>query len=140
MGQASSAWVASVVSSIVGWGPNRVPPGSDTPRRITDVPPWLSVSCSQGTYYHGQTEQCVPCPPGTYQEKEGQLSCDLCPRGDAFGPVGATNITGCTGEGAWSGAGRDARGTARAAASTVSHQPPSRRGEKPEHPPQKLIR
>uniref|UniRef100_A0A8C3EXA6 Signal peptide, CUB and EGF-like domain-containing protein 3 n=1 Tax=Corvus moneduloides TaxID=1196302 RepID=A0A8C3EXA6_CORMO len=56
------------------------------------------VSCSQGTYYHGQTEQCVPCPPGTYQEKEGQLSCDLCPRGDTFGPVGATNITGCTGQ------------------------------------------
>uniref|UniRef100_A0A8C4K8F5 Signal peptide, CUB and EGF-like domain-containing protein 2 n=1 Tax=Dromaius novaehollandiae TaxID=8790 RepID=A0A8C4K8F5_DRONO len=56
------------------------------------------VSCSQGTYYHGQTEQCVPCPPGTYQEKEGQLSCDLCPRSDAFGPVGATNITGCTGQ------------------------------------------
>uniref|UniRef100_A0A8C8A5L6 Signal peptide, CUB and EGF-like domain-containing protein 3 n=1 Tax=Otus sunia TaxID=257818 RepID=A0A8C8A5L6_9STRI len=56
------------------------------------------VSCSQGTYYHGQTEQCVPCPAGTYQEKEGQLSCDLCPRGDAFGPVGATNITGCTGQ------------------------------------------
>uniref|UniRef100_A0A663MDZ6 Signal peptide, CUB and EGF-like domain-containing protein 3 n=1 Tax=Athene cunicularia TaxID=194338 RepID=A0A663MDZ6_ATHCN len=54
--------------------------------------------CSQGTYYHGQTEQCVPCPAGTYQEKEGQLSCDLCPRGDAFGPVGATNITGCTGQ------------------------------------------
>uniref|UniRef100_A0A674HB49 Signal peptide, CUB domain and EGF like domain containing 3 n=1 Tax=Taeniopygia guttata TaxID=59729 RepID=A0A674HB49_TAEGU len=56
------------------------------------------VSCSQGTYYHGQTEQCVPCPPGTYQEKEGQLSCDLCPRGDTFGPIGATNITGCTGQ------------------------------------------
>ncbi|NXE50255.1 SCUB3 protein, partial [Casuarius casuarius] len=56
------------------------------------------VSCSQGTYYHGQTEQCVPCPPGTYQEKEGQLSCDLCPRSDAFGPVGATNVTGCTGQ------------------------------------------
>uniref|UniRef100_A0A8B9DGR0 Signal peptide, CUB and EGF-like domain-containing protein 3 n=1 Tax=Anser cygnoides TaxID=8845 RepID=A0A8B9DGR0_ANSCY len=54
--------------------------------------------CSQGTYYHGQTEQCVPCPSGTYQEKEGQLSCDLCPRSDAFGPVGATNITGCTGQ------------------------------------------
>uniref|UniRef100_A0A663MFE0 Signal peptide, CUB and EGF-like domain-containing protein 3 n=1 Tax=Athene cunicularia TaxID=194338 RepID=A0A663MFE0_ATHCN len=68
------------------------------PPRITDVPPRLSVSCSQGTYYHGQTEQCVPCPAGTYQEKEGQLSCDLCPRGDAFGPVGATNITGCTGQ------------------------------------------
>lgn len=41
----------------------------------------------------------MPCPPGTYQEKEGQLSCDLCPRGDTFGPIGATNITGCTGKG-----------------------------------------
>lgn len=40
----------------------------------------------------------MPCPPGTYQEKEGQLSCDLCPRGDTFGPSGATNITGCTGK------------------------------------------
>ncbi|XP_019369696.1 PREDICTED: signal peptide, CUB and EGF-like domain-containing protein 3 isoform X6 [Gavialis gangeticus] len=56
------------------------------------------VSCSQGTYYHGQMEQCVPCPPGTYQEKEGQLSCDHCPRGDAYGPAGATNVTSCAGQ------------------------------------------
>lgn len=74
-------------------------PGSDSHPATSLTPPRLSVSCSQGTYYHGQTEQCVPCPPGTYQEKEGQLSCDLCPRSDAFGPVGATNITSCTGEG-----------------------------------------
>lgn len=52
----------------------------------------------------------MPCPPGTYQEKEGQLSCDLCPRGDTFGPIGATNITGCTGK---EGTGW-ARGTLRA--------------------------
>uniref|UniRef100_U3IEN7 Signal peptide, CUB domain and EGF like domain containing 3 n=1 Tax=Anas platyrhynchos platyrhynchos TaxID=8840 RepID=U3IEN7_ANAPP len=57
------------------------------------------------------TEQCVPCPSGTYQEKEGQLSCDLCPRSDAFGPVGATNITGCTGKGAWRGFRGECLGT-----------------------------
>lgn len=44
-------------------------------------------------------EQCVPCPPGTYQEKDGQLSCDLCPGSDAYGPAGATNISACAGTG-----------------------------------------
>lgn len=56
-----------------------------------------SVSCPQGTYYHGQTEQCAPCPAGTFQEREGQLSCDLCPGSDAHGPLGATNVTTCAG-------------------------------------------
>ncbi|XP_044110854.1 signal peptide, CUB and EGF-like domain-containing protein 3 isoform X1 [Neovison vison] len=56
------------------------------------------VSCPQGTYYHGQTEQCVPCPAGTFQEREGQLSCDLCPGSDAHGPLGATNATTCAGQ------------------------------------------
>lgn len=89
-----------------GMGADVSPPLGTAPRHATDLQPWLSVSCSQGTYYHGQTEQCVPCPSGTYQEKEGQLSCDLCPRSDAFGPVGATNITGCTGRGEQRGPGR----------------------------------
>ncbi|NWJ11706.1 SCUB3 protein, partial [Crypturellus undulatus] len=82
-------------------GKGECPPGAAAaprPPARADVSTSLSVSCSQGTYYHGQTEQCVPCPPGTYQEKEGQLSCDLCPRGDTFGPAGATNVTGCTGQ------------------------------------------
>uniref|UniRef100_F6TP48 Signal peptide, CUB and EGF-like domain-containing protein 3 n=1 Tax=Ornithorhynchus anatinus TaxID=9258 RepID=F6TP48_ORNAN len=56
------------------------------------------VSCPQGTYSHGPTGQCAPCPPGTFQEKEGQLSCDLCPGSDAHGPPGATNMTACTGQ------------------------------------------
>nr|XP_021136801.1 signal peptide, CUB and EGF-like domain-containing protein 3 isoform X3 [Columba livia] len=73
-------------------------PGPAGELRAGTAAPGRQVCCSQGTYYHGQTEQCVPCPPGTYQEKEGQLSCDLCPRSDAFGPVGATNITSCTGQ------------------------------------------
>lgn len=71
----------------------------------------------------------MPCPPGTYQEKEGQLSCDLCPRGDTFGPIGATNITGCTGKEGTAGA----RGTLRAC-SGLQPQPLASRQESLEHP------
>lgn len=39
----------------------------------------------------------MPCPPGTFQEKEGQLACDLCPGSDGHGPVGARNISSCAG-------------------------------------------
>ncbi|XP_073522521.1 signal peptide, CUB and EGF-like domain-containing protein 3 isoform X3 [Phyllobates terribilis] len=56
------------------------------------------ASCLPGTYYHGQMDQCQPCPQGTYQEKEGQLLCDLCPGTEATGPSGATSILACGGE------------------------------------------
>ncbi|XP_053562764.1 signal peptide, CUB and EGF-like domain-containing protein 3 [Bombina bombina] len=55
------------------------------------------ASCPSGTYYNCQMDQCQTCPQGTYQEKEGQLSCDLCPGSEGTGPLGATNITLCTG-------------------------------------------
>lgn len=57
----------------------------------------LSVRCLPGSYYHGEQERCVQCPPGTFQEKEGQLACDLCPGSDGHGPVGARNISSCAG-------------------------------------------
>lgn len=57
----------------------------------------FSVRCSSGSYYHGEQERCVLCPPGTFQEKEGQLACDLCPGSDGHGPVGARNISSCAG-------------------------------------------
>lgn len=57
----------------------------------------LSVRCLSGSYYHGEQERCVQCPPGTFQEKEGQLACDLCPGSDGHGPVGARNISSCAG-------------------------------------------
>lgn len=57
----------------------------------------LSVRCLPGSYYHGEQERCVACPPGTFQEKEGQLACDLCPGSDGHGPVGARNISSCAG-------------------------------------------
>ncbi|XP_068125509.1 signal peptide, CUB and EGF-like domain-containing protein 3 isoform X2 [Hyperolius riggenbachi] len=56
------------------------------------------VSCPPGTYYNGQADQCHTCPQGTFQEREGQLLCDLCPGAEASGPPGATSITACTGQ------------------------------------------
>uniref|UniRef100_A0A3Q3FQI0 Signal peptide, CUB and EGF-like domain-containing protein 3 n=1 Tax=Kryptolebias marmoratus TaxID=37003 RepID=A0A3Q3FQI0_KRYMA len=56
------------------------------------------VKCLPGSYYHGGQERCVQCPPGTFQEKEGQLACDLCPGSDGHGPVGARNISSCAGQ------------------------------------------
>lgn len=40
----------------------------------------------------------MQCPPGTFQEREGQLACDLCPGGDRHGSPGARNITSCSGK------------------------------------------
>uniref|UniRef100_A0A9J8BMF9 Signal peptide, CUB and EGF-like domain-containing protein 2 n=1 Tax=Cyprinus carpio carpio TaxID=630221 RepID=A0A9J8BMF9_CYPCA len=57
-----------------------------------------SVRCLPGSYYHGEQERCVQCPPGTFQEREGQLACDLCPGGDRHGPLGARNISSCAGQ------------------------------------------
>uniref|UniRef100_A0A8C2KX88 Signal peptide, CUB and EGF-like domain-containing protein 3 n=1 Tax=Cyprinus carpio TaxID=7962 RepID=A0A8C2KX88_CYPCA len=54
--------------------------------------------CLPGSYYHGEQERCVQCPPGTFQEREGQLACDLCPGGDRHGPLGARNISSCAGQ------------------------------------------
>ena len=66
----------------------------------------LSVRCLPGSYYHGEQERCVQCPPGTFQEKEGQLACDLCPGSDGHGPVGARNISSCAGSLIWSAWGK----------------------------------
>ncbi|XP_042272944.1 signal peptide, CUB and EGF-like domain-containing protein 2 isoform X5 [Thunnus maccoyii] len=59
------------------------------------------VSCSVGTHYDGDQGRCVLCPAGTYQDEEGQMSCEVCP-----GPegrevskvVGARNISECGGQ------------------------------------------
>uniref|UniRef100_A0ACB8G363 Signal peptide, CUB and EGF-like domain-containing protein 2 n=1 Tax=Sphaerodactylus townsendi TaxID=933632 RepID=A0ACB8G363_9SAUR len=37
------------------------------------------ASCSVGTYYDGDQEGCILCPNGTYQDHEGQITCEPCP-------------------------------------------------------------
>lgn len=57
----------------------------------------FSVSCSVGTFYSGEQEQCVQCPPGTYQDTVGQLSCEPCPSSEGQGIAGAKNVSQCGG-------------------------------------------
>uniref|UniRef100_A0A8C1CR03 Signal peptide, CUB and EGF-like domain-containing protein 1 n=1 Tax=Cyprinus carpio carpio TaxID=630221 RepID=A0A8C1CR03_CYPCA len=56
------------------------------------------VSCGVGTFYSGEQEQCVICPPGTYQDREGQLSCEPCPSTEGQGIAGAKNVSECGGQ------------------------------------------
>jgi len=56
-----------------------------------------SVSCGMGTFYSGEQEQCVQCPPGTYQDTVGQLSCEPCPSTEGQGVAGAKNVSQCGG-------------------------------------------
>ncbi|XP_022527542.1 signal peptide, CUB and EGF-like domain-containing protein 1 isoform X2 [Astyanax mexicanus] len=53
------------------------------------------VSCSVGTFYSGEQNQCVQCPPGTYQDRDGQLSCEPCPSTELQGTAGAKNVSEC---------------------------------------------
>nr|XP_027317239.2 signal peptide, CUB and EGF-like domain-containing protein 2 isoform X3 [Anas platyrhynchos] len=56
------------------------------------------VSCSVGSYYDGERESCVLCPNGTYQDEEGQITCDSCPSSQNPGNqklAGAHNVSQC---------------------------------------------
>lgn len=54
------------------------------------------MSCGVGTFYSG--EQCVQCPPGSYQDTVGQLSCEPCPGVEGQGVAGAKNVSQCGGK------------------------------------------
>uniref|UniRef100_A0A673WTQ5 Signal peptide, CUB and EGF-like domain-containing protein 2 n=1 Tax=Salmo trutta TaxID=8032 RepID=A0A673WTQ5_SALTR len=56
------------------------------------------VSCGVGTYYSGDHDQCAVCPPGTYQDTMGQLSCEPCPSTEGQGIAGAKNVSQCGGQ------------------------------------------
>ncbi|XP_012656671.1 signal peptide, CUB and EGF-like domain-containing protein 2 isoform X3 [Otolemur garnettii] len=43
------------------------------------------VSCRAGTYYDGAQERCIFCPNGTFQNEEGQITCQPCPRSESPG-------------------------------------------------------
>uniref|UniRef100_A0A8C6KPQ4 Signal peptide, CUB and EGF-like domain-containing protein 3 n=1 Tax=Nothobranchius furzeri TaxID=105023 RepID=A0A8C6KPQ4_NOTFU len=59
------------------------------------------VSCSVGTHYDGGQGRCVLCPAGTYQDEEGQMSCEVCPTPEGrevSKVVGARNLSECGGQ------------------------------------------
>ncbi|XP_019511743.1 PREDICTED: signal peptide, CUB and EGF-like domain-containing protein 2 isoform X10 [Hipposideros armiger] len=58
------------------------------------------VSCRAGTYYDGAQERCILCPNGTFQNEEGQITCEPCPRPEnpgALKPSEAWNVSECGG-------------------------------------------
>ncbi|XP_058544163.1 signal peptide, CUB and EGF-like domain-containing protein 2 isoform X5 [Neofelis nebulosa] len=58
------------------------------------------VSCRAGTYYDGAQERCILCPNGTFQNEEGQITCEPCPRSENPGALKtpeAWNISECGG-------------------------------------------
>nr|XP_012999629.1 signal peptide, CUB and EGF-like domain-containing protein 2 isoform X2 [Cavia porcellus] len=58
------------------------------------------VSCRAGTYYDGAQERCILCPNGTFQNEEGQVTCEPCPRPENIGALKtseAWNVSECGG-------------------------------------------
>ncbi|XP_014437383.1 signal peptide, CUB and EGF-like domain-containing protein 2 isoform X6 [Tupaia chinensis] len=58
------------------------------------------VSCRPGTYYDGAQERCILCPNGTFQNEEGQIACEPCPRSETPGALKITeawNLSECGG-------------------------------------------
>ncbi|XP_036989781.2 signal peptide, CUB and EGF-like domain-containing protein 2 isoform X4 [Artibeus jamaicensis] len=58
------------------------------------------VSCRAGTYYDGLQERCILCPNGTFQNEEGQITCEPCPRPENPGALKtpeAWNVSECGG-------------------------------------------
>lgn len=77
------------------------------PRDVCDTGQLLMdkrcVACSLATYYSISSGTCQPCPPGTYQDEEGQLDCKPCPHQlSGVGVEGAKNVLEC-GEACWPG-------------------------------------
>ncbi|XP_041522679.1 signal peptide, CUB and EGF-like domain-containing protein 2 isoform X4 [Microtus oregoni] len=58
------------------------------------------VSCRPGTYYDGLQESCILCPNGTFQNEEGQVTCEPYPRPGNLGALKipeAWNVSECGG-------------------------------------------
>ncbi|XP_059264643.1 signal peptide, CUB and EGF-like domain-containing protein 2 isoform X4 [Mustela nigripes] len=58
------------------------------------------VRCRAGTYYDGEQERCILCPNGTFQNEEGQITCEPCPRPENPGALKtpeAWNVSKCGG-------------------------------------------
>ncbi|XP_047375151.1 signal peptide, CUB and EGF-like domain-containing protein 2 isoform X9 [Sciurus carolinensis] len=58
------------------------------------------VSCRAGTYYDGTQERCILCPNGTFQNEEGQITCQPCPRPENLGSLKTSetwNVSECGG-------------------------------------------
>ncbi|XP_069891377.1 signal peptide, CUB and EGF-like domain-containing protein 2 isoform X4 [Dipodomys merriami] len=58
------------------------------------------VNCRAGTYDDGAQERCILCPNGTFQNEEGQLTCEPCPKPENPGALKSSeawNVSECGG-------------------------------------------
>nr|XP_051685377.1 signal peptide, CUB and EGF-like domain-containing protein 1 isoform X2 [Oryctolagus cuniculus] len=78
--------------------PAKAPEGQGTCTTGQVLQDGKCTACGPGTYFSGEPSQCVPCPSGTYQDMEGQLSCTPCPSSDGLGLAGAHNVSQCGGQ------------------------------------------
>uniref|UniRef100_A0A7N8WJ95 Signal peptide, CUB and EGF-like domain-containing protein 1 n=1 Tax=Mastacembelus armatus TaxID=205130 RepID=A0A7N8WJ95_9TELE len=78
--------------------PSKVPDGAEACSTGQVLREGKCVSCGVGTFYSGEQEQCIQCPPGTYQDMVGQLSCEPCPSTEGQGIAGAKNVSQCGGQ------------------------------------------
>ena len=58
----------------------------------------LPAPCPTGMMYSPTADDCIACPPGTYQDEEGQFQCKQCPAGTKTIPEAAKTLGQCTGE------------------------------------------
>ena len=58
---------------------------------------FISVNCPVGTFFNLVSRDCVPCGAGSYQPREAQDTCLVCPAGKTNVEVGATNEDQCKG-------------------------------------------
>ncbi|KAJ8249719.1 hypothetical protein COCON_G00229350 [Conger conger] len=78
--------------------PARVPDNQDFCSTGQVLREGKCTSCSVGSFYSGEQEQCVLCPTGSYQDTPGQLTCEPCPSTDIQGIAGAKNVSECGGQ------------------------------------------
>ena len=56
------------------------------------------VKCPAGTYFNIVSEKCESCAIGTYQAKEGHLTCLVCPRNTSTTSDNTKTIKECKGK------------------------------------------
>ncbi|XP_073897202.1 signal peptide, CUB and EGF-like domain-containing protein 2 isoform X3 [Castor canadensis] len=58
------------------------------------------VSCRAGTHYDRAQERCILCPNGAFQNEDGQVTCEPCPRPENLGALKISevwNVSECGG-------------------------------------------
>ena len=67
-------------------------------REIKQFLSMFLVNCPAGTKYVKDSQTCVVCPVGTYQELDGQSDCKKCQKGYSTHGYRASNYTACKGK------------------------------------------